>query len=103
MNGGQKIEAILPILLTFNPWFQKFAKPLTSLLKITLTQSAKNLLLDIAEDAMVRNGTSSTTKSAKNLSLNIAEDVEVGGNGNGGDDETVERSFLSKKPNGPTS
>ena len=32
----------------------------------------------------------------------MAEDAEVGGNGDGGDDETVERSPLSKKPNVPT-
>ena len=32
----------------------------------------------------------------------MAEDVEVGGNGDSGDDETVKKSPLSKKPNGPT-
>ena len=32
----------------------------------------------------------------------MAKDTEIGDNGNGGDDETVKRSSLSKKPNGPT-
>ena len=32
----------------------------------------------------------------------LAVDAEVGGNGDGGDDETVKRSPLSKKPNGRT-
>ena len=31
----------------------------------------------------------------------MAENAEVGGNGDGGDDETVERSPLSKKSSGP--
>ena len=51
---------------------------------------------DMAEDAEVRSGTSSTTRSAKNLLLNMAKDAEVGG-----DDETVKRS-PSKKPSRPT-
>ena len=54
----------------------------------------------MAEDAEVESGTSSTTRSAENLPLNMAEDAEVGGNDDGGDDETVKRSPLSKKPNG---
>ena len=44
-----------------------------------------------------------TTRSAENLPSDMAEDAEVGGNGDGGDDETVKRSPLSKKPNVPTS
>ena len=57
----------------------------------------------MAEDAEVGSRTSSTTRSAENLSasVDIAEDAEVGGNGDGGDDETVERSPLSKKSSGP--
>ena len=55
---------------------------------------------DMAEDAEVGSGISSTTRSAENSPSDMAEDAEVGGNGNGGDDETVERS-PSKKPNVP--
>ena len=69
------------------------------MLKTTPTQSAENSPSDMADDAEVGSGTSSTTRSAKNSPLDMAEDAEVGGNGNGGDDETVERSPLSKKPN----
>ena len=56
----------------------------------------------MAEDAEVGRRTSSTTRSAKNLSASVdmAEDAEVG-EGDGGDDETVKRSPLSKKLNGP--
>ena len=53
----------------------------------------------MAEDAEIRSGTSSTTRSAENSPSDMAEDAEVGGNGDGGNDETVERSPLSKKPN----
>ena len=53
------------------------AKSLTSMLKTTITRSAENLLLDMAEDAW------------------------VDGNDDSGDNETVKRSPLSKKPNGP--
>ena len=56
----------------------------------------------MAEDAGVRSGTSSITRSAENSPSDMAEDVEVAGNGVSGDDETVERSPLSKKPNVPT-
>ena len=58
--------------------------------------------MDKAEDAEVGSGTSSTTRSAKNLSASVdmAEDAEVG-KGDGGDDETVKRSPLFKKSNGP--
>ena len=57
--------------------------------------------MDRAEDAEVGSGTSSITRLAKNLSLYMAEDTEVGGNGDGDDDETVERS-PSKKLSRPT-
>ena len=72
------------------------------MLKTTPTQSAKNLPLDMAEDADVGSETSSTTRSAKNssASMDMAEDVEVG-EGDGGDDETVKRS-PSRKSSGPT-
>ena len=70
------------------------------MLRTTTTKSAKNSLLDEAEDAEVGNGTSSTTRSGKNLPLDIAEDTEVDGNDDGGDDETVKRSS-SQKPSGP--
>ena len=43
------------------------------------------------EDAGVGSGTSSITRLAKNSPLNIAEEAEVGGNSDGGDDETVEK------------
>ena len=57
--------------------------------------------MDGAEDAEVDSGTNFITRSAENLSASIdmAEDAEVG-EGDGGDDETVERS-PSKKPNVP--
>ena len=59
--------------------------------------------MDGAEDAEVGSGTSSTTRSAENssASVDMAEDAEVGGNGDGGDNETVERSPLFKKSSGP--
>ena len=74
------------------------------MLRTTPTKSAENspLSIDGAEDAEVGSGTSSTTRSAENLPSDMAENTEVSGNGNGGDDETVKRSLLSKKPNGPT-
>ena len=73
------------------------------MLRTTPTRSAENLpsSMDGAEDAEVRSGTSSTTRSAKNSPLDMAEDAEVGGNGDGGNDKTVERS-PSKKPSVPT-
>ena len=55
----------------------------------------------MAEDAEVGSGTSSTTRSAKNLPSDMVDNAEVGSNGDGGDDETVKRSHLSKKPNVP--
>ena len=70
------------------------------MLKTTPTQLAKNLPSDIAENAEVRSGISFTTKSAKNLSLDMAEDAKVGGNSDGGDNETVKKS-PSKKSSGP--
>ena len=56
----------------------------------------------MAEDAEVESETSSTTRSAENSALNMAEDAEVDGNGDSVDNETVKRSPLFKKPNGPT-
>ena len=57
----------------------------------------------MAEDAEVGSGTSSTTRLAENssASVDMAEVAEVG-EGDGNDDETVERSPLSKKPSGLT-
>ena len=55
--------------------------------------------IDVSSRAMLR---TTTTRLAKNLPLDMAEDAKVSGNGDSGDDETVERSPLSKKPNGPT-
>ena len=82
----------------------KLAGLLTLMLRTTPTQSAKKLPLSMngAEDAKVGSGTSFTIKSAENLteSVNMAEDAEVG-ESNGGDDKTIEKSPLSKKPNGP--
>ena len=70
--------------------------------KTTPTQSAENLLLDMAENAEVDSGTSSTTRSTKNLSASVdmGEDVEVG-EGDDGDNETVKKSPFFKKRNGP--
>ena len=56
--------------------------------------------MDGAEDAEVRNETSSTSRSAENLPLDMAEDAKVGGNGDSGDDKTVKRSPFSKKSSG---
>ena len=71
------------------------------MLKTTPSQSAENLPSDMAEDAEVGSGTSSTIRSAKNLSASVdmAEDAEVG-EGDGCDDETVKQSPF-KKPNRP--
>ena len=68
------------------------------MLKTTLTQSDKNspLSIDRAENAKLGNKTNSTTRLAKNLPLNIAEDAEIGGNSNSGDNKTVKRLPLSK-------
>ena len=55
---------------------------------------------DMAEDAEVDSGTSSTTRSAENSLSDMAEDAEVDDNGDGGDNETVER-LPSKKSNVP--
>ena len=43
-----------------------------------------------------------TTRSAENLPSDMAKDAEVSGNGDSGDDETVKKLPLFKKPNGPT-
>ena len=53
----------------------------------------------MAKNAKVESETSSITRSAKNMPLNIAEDAEVDGNGNGGDNKTIKRLPLFKKPN----
>ena len=60
-------------------------------LKITPTQSAKNLSLDMPEDVEVDSGTSFTIRSAKNLSttVDMAEDAEVDEGDGDDDDETV--------------
>ena len=80
------------------------AGPLTLMLRTSSTRSAQNSPLSIngAEDAEVGSETSSPTRSAENLPLDMAEDAEVGGNGDGSDDEIVKKSPLSKKQNGPT-
>ena len=73
------------------------------MLRMTPTRSAENLPLSMnrAEDTEVGSRTSSTTRLAENSPLNMPEDIEVGGNGDGGDDETVEKSLLSTKSNKP--
>ena len=53
--------------------------------------------IDVSSKAMLR---TTTTRSAKNFPSDMAEDAEIGANGDSGDDETVERSPLSKKLNG---
>ena len=58
--------------------------------------------MDGAEDAEVGSGISSTTRSSENSLSDMTENAEVGGNGDGGNDKTVERSPLFKKSNGPT-
>ena len=58
--------------------------------------------MDRAEDAEFGSKTSSTTRSAENLPSNIAEDAKVGRNNDGGNDEMVKRSPLSKMSNGST-
>ena len=55
----------------------------------------------MAEDAKIGSKTSSITRLAKNLPLDMAEDAKVGGNSNGNNDETVKKSPLSKKRNVP--
>ena len=57
--------------------------------------------MDRAENAEVGSRTSFTIRSANNLSVSVdmAKDAEVG-EGNGDNDETVERSPLFKKSNG---
>ena len=64
---------------------------------------AKNLPLDMAEDAKVGSKTSSTTRSAKNLSasLDIAKDVKLDG-GSKDNDKTVKKSPFYTKLSKPT-
>ena len=71
------------------------------MLKTTSNRSAKNSPSDMAENTEVESGTSSTTRSDKNLPRDMAEDAEVDSNGDDGNDQTVKRSPLFKKPNGP--
>ena len=71
------------------------------MLKTTPTRSAENLPSDMAEDAEVESGTSSTTRSAESLLSDMVEDAEVGSNSDGGDNETIKKSPLSKKSNVP--
>ena len=68
------------------------------MLKTTPTRSAKNSPSDMAEDAEVGSGTSSTTRSAENLSASadMAEDAEVVGNGDGHNDKTVEKIIIQE-------
>ena len=46
---------------------------------------------EMAEDAEVGNRTSYITRPAKDLPLDMAENVEVGGNGESGNDEMVKK------------
>ena len=66
------------------------------MLRTSTNRSAKNSLLDMAEDAEIGRKTSPTTRSANNLALDIAEDVEVGGNSDESDDETVKKISSQK-------
>ena len=72
------------------------------MLKTTTTRSAENLPFDMAENAEFKSRTGSRTRSDKNLLalVDMAKDVRVG-EGDGGNDEAVERLPLSKKSNGP--
>ena len=60
-------------------------------------QIIRKLLSDMAKEAEVGNGTSSTTRSAKNssASVDMVEYAEVG-EGDGSNDETVKRSPFKK-------
>ena len=72
------------------------------MLRTSPIQVAENLPLSIdeGEDADGGSKTSSTTRSAKNSLLDIAENAEVGVNGDGSDDEIVKRSPPSKMSSG---
>ena len=65
----------IQVLLGCASFYQRFiqgfskAKPLTSMLRTTTIRSAGNSPLDMAKNAEVGSGTSSTTKSAKNSSV----------------------------------
>ena len=74
------------------------------MLRTSRTKLAKNLLLliDGAEDSEVGSGMNSIIRSAKNLPLDMAENAEVGGNGDSGNNEMVKRSPLSKMLSGST-
>ena len=69
------------------------------MLKTTPTQSAKTLPLDMAKDAKVESGMSSTTRLAENSPSNMGGDVEFVGNSDGGDNKTIKRLIFSKKSN----
>ena len=73
---NQVLLGFASFCLRFIQGFSK-AKPLTLMLKTTITRSAKNSPLDMAEDAEI-------------------------GEGDGGDNEMIKKSPLSKKPNIPT-
>ena len=113
MNENKRIEArktgLNQVQIGFASFYQRFikdfnklAKPLTLMVKTTAIWSAKNLLSDITEDVEISSKTTFTNKLGKNLSalVDIAEDSEVD-ESNIGDDKTVKRSPLSKKPNVP--
>ena len=51
---------------------------------------------NMAEDAEIGSRTSSTTRSVENWASDMAEDAEVGGNCDGGDDKTFEKSPSQK-------
>ena len=53
--------------------------------------------MDGTENFEVGSWTSSITRLAENPLLNMAKDAEVGGNGDGDNDETVKRSLLSPR------
>ena len=68
MNGKQESWGnFASFYWCFIQSFNKLAKPLTLMLKTTPTQLAQNSPLDMAEDAEVESGTSSTTRLAKNF------------------------------------
>ena len=92
-------------LSTFHPGLKQVSRTIHLDAQNDHNQISRELVSvrDMAEDAEVGSGTSSTTRSAENssASVDMAEDAEVG-EGDGGDDETVERLALSKKSNVPT-
>ena len=71
------------------------------MLKIILTQLAKNLTSNMAENAKVGNEMSFITKSVKNLSasIHIAKNAEIDKGDDCDDNKTVKRLSSFKKPN----